>query len=141
MSKNFAKCFDPSTQDLSFRLRCPSFLLSKFVSQLNLIQSVISRPQGRKSQVSGIQFRGSGCQGPSSRILGVRVSCLRVLEPQVPDSWVSGSKGLESLCPWVPGLRVSGSQGPGSQGLRVPGSRVSGSQGPGSQVLILDYAS
>ena len=131
MSKNFAKCFDPSTQDLSFRLRCPSFLLSKFVSQLNLIQSVISRPQGRKSQVSGIQFRGSGCQGPSSRILGVRVSCLRVLELQVPDSWVSGSKGLESLCPWVPGLRVSGSQGlkvsgsqdPGSQGLRVPGPR------------------
>ena len=35
MSKNFGKYFGPSTRDLSFRLRCPSFLLSKFASQLH----------------------------------------------------------------------------------------------------------
>ena len=69
-----------------------------------------SGPQGCKSQMPGTQFWGPGCQGPSSRVLRVRVSCLRVLEPQVPDSRVSESQGLESQCPCVPGLRVSGSR-------------------------------
>ena len=146
MSKNFGKCFGPSTRDLSFWLRCPSFLLSKFVSQSKLIQSVVSGPQGRKFQVPGTRFQGPGCQGPSSRVLGVRVSCLRILEPQVPDSRVSGSQVLESQCPWVPGLSVPRSQVLGSQGPRSQGLRVSGSQGPrsqdlGSQFLILDYTS
>ena len=76
------KCLGPSTRYLSFR----------------------------KSQVPGTQFLGPGCQGPSSRVLGVRVPYLRVLESQVPESPVPGLR--------VPGLRVSGSG--------VLGSRVSG---------------
>ena len=106
----------------SFRLRCPSFLLSKCTSQLKLISSVMqvrmleesvsqvqfseycsqdTGSQDRKFQVPGTRFQDPGCHGPmsqgsSSRILSVRVPC-----PRFP-------------------------------GLTAPG--------PGSQVLILGYA-
>ena len=72
-------------------------------------------------------------QGPTLRILGLRVAISKSLGPissvlgvkvPVPRSWMSGSR--------VPELRVSGSQSPGVLGLMV--------RGPRSQVLILDYA-
>ena len=72
--------------------------------------------QGNISQVPGTQFQGPMSQGRSPRVVGVRVSCPRVLESQH-----RGSQGLGS-----------GSQGSESQSF--------GSQGPGSQVLTLDYA-
>ena len=37
MSNYFGKCFGPSTPALGVKFRCPSFLLSKFASQLKLI--------------------------------------------------------------------------------------------------------
>ena len=160
MSKKIGECFGPSTRDLSFGLRYPSFLLSKFVSQLKLIQSVVRigilgicvtssilRVLLSGFWTSGSQIPsprdpvlGSWVSGPSSRVLSVRVSCLRVLEPQVPDSRVSGpgSQGprvssLSVLRSWISGFqvsgsRVSGSRVSGSQGPRVPGVRVSGSR-------------
>ena len=122
MSKYFDKCFGPSTPapKSSFWLRCPSFLLSKFASQLKLIQSVSgswsqdSGSQSRNFQVPGTYFQVPGCQDP------------RVPGSRVPKSRVSGFR--------VPGLRVPGVRVLGSQvsGLRVPG--------PGSHVMILDYA-
>ena len=165
MSKNFGKCFGPSTRDLSSRPRCPSFSLSKFASQLKSIQSLVQVgilgicvtssifrvllsefwTSGLKIQsprdlvpgswVSGSQFQSPGCQGLVSQ--GPKVPGPRFAGPGFR---VSGSQGLESRCPRVSGLRVPG--------LMVPGSRVSGSQdprvlrvtGPQFQVLILDYA-
>ena len=62
-----------------------------------------SGPQGHKSQVPGTQFWGPGCQGPISRVLGVSVFCLRVLESRV-----------SSLSVRVPGFRGAS---PGSQVL------------------------
>ena len=132
MLENFGKYFGPSTRDLSFRLRCPIFLLSKFVSQLKLIQSVVrvgilgicvtrsvlrvlflgfwvselQVPSPRNPVLGGPSCQGLVSQGPRVRVLGLRFPGLR-----------------------VPGSRVSGSQDPGSQGLRVP---CFGSQGPGS---------
>ena len=84
------------SEPLRFRHTCPSFLF------LKLIQSVV-----------GSQLIISGFQGPSFRVLIVRVPDLRV----------------PSLRVTVPGFRVSGFQFPG---VRVPG--------PGWQVLNLDYA-
>ena len=151
MSKYFGKCFGPSTPapKSSFWLRCPSFLLSKFASQLNLIQFVYgsgyleseskvqfsgscsqdSESQGRNFQGPGTYFQVLGCQGP------------RVPGSRVPESRVSGSwfKGLRVRGPGSHVLTldyafpVPGCQGPRGPGSRVPKSRVSGSQGPGSQ--------
>ena len=123
MSKNFGKCFGPSTRDPSFRLRCPNFLLSKFVSQLKLIQSRVrvgilgicvtssilrvllsgfwtsgSQMPSPKDPVSGSQFQGPGSQSP-------RVSSLSVLESRVSGSQDPGSQGPVSQ---GPGFRVSG---------------------------------
>ena len=96
MSKYFGKCFGSSTRvpGSGFWLRCPSFLLSKFASQLKLIQSVV------RVGILGI------C---------VTISMLRVLfsgfwVSEFPESWESGSH--------VPESRVSGSR---VSGLRVPG--------------------
>ena len=108
MSKYFGKCFGPSTRapESSFRLRCPSFLLSKFASQLKLIQSVA------RVGILGI------C---------VTMSMLRVL---FSGFWVSGLQfpSPRDSFPWS---QESGFHVPGS---RAPESRVSGSQVPGSQV-------
>ena len=59
------------------------------------------------------QLLVTGSQGPITRVLGVRIPCLRVASPK--------AQGPSSR---VPVFQVSS--------LRVPG--------PGSQVLILDYA-
>ena len=88
----------------------PCFLLSKFASQIRLIQSVV----------------GS-------------VASLRVPESSVSGAHVSRSKGSRSQSLGSHGPRVPdpGSQSPSVPCLRVPSPR---SQGPRSQVLILDCA-
>ena len=127
MSKYFGKCFGPSTpaSKSSFWLRCPSFILSKFASQLKLIQSVV------RVKILGICV--------TSLIMRVLLSGFWVSESQFPsprdlfpDSWVSGSQSPRVPGSRVHGLRDSASWVSGSQGLRVPG--------PGSLVLNLDYA-
>ena len=93
MSKKLGKCFGPSTQDLSFLLRCPSFLLLKFASQLKLIQSMVQvgivgtcvTSSILRVLLSGLWVKRPKSKGPSSRVLGVRVP--------VPRSWVLGSQG------------------------------------------------
>ena len=105
MSNSLVNALVHLLEDLSFWLRCPSFLLSKVASQLKLfnlrwgskyLESVSqvqfsescsqdSESQGCNFQVSGTHFQGRGCQGPVSQ-------------------------GLES-------------QNPGSQGPRIPGLR------------------
>ena len=108
-------------ENLSFRFRCPSFLLSKFASQ-KLIQSAV------RVGILGICFTSSILR---ELLSGFWVSRSQALRPRdlVPVSLVTGSD--------VPGSQF---QSPGCHDPRVPGSRVSGSQCPGSQVLILDYA-
>ena len=123
MSKYFGKCFGPSAPapKLSFWLRCPRFLLSKFASQLKLLQSVV------RIRILGICVISS--------ILRVLLSGFWVSESQFPSprdlfpgSWVSGSQ-----CPRVSGSRVLGLR---VLGLRVPGLR---SQGPRSRVSGPDF--
>ena len=127
MSKYFGKCFGSSTPapKSSFWLRCPSFILSKFASQLKLIQSVV------RVKILGICV--------TSLIMRVLLSGFWVSESQFPsprdlfpDSWVSGSQSPRVPGSRVHGLRDSASWVSGPQGLRVPG--------PGSLVLNLDYA-
>ena len=87
MSLNFIFVFEP----LRFRHICPSFLLSKFASQIKLIQSVVGvscQPQGSRIPLPG--FRVSWSHVPGSQVPGARAP--------VPES-----------------------QGPKSQRLRVPG--------------------
>ena len=92
-------------EHLSFGLRCPSFLLSKFASQLKLIQSVV------RVGILGICV--------TSSILTVLLSGFWVSGSQVPSfrdpvpgSWVSGSQISRSHfhCPGIPGSRVPESQ-------------------------------
>ena len=111
-------------EHLSFWLRYPSFLLSKFASQLKLIQSVA------RVEKLGICVTSSVLWVLLSRfwVSGSQVSSAR--EP-VPGSWVSGSH--------VPGSQFQGSwcQGPLSQGPRVRESQslmVLGSRVPRSRV-------
>ena len=128
MSKYFGKCFGPSTPapKSSFWLRCPSFLLSKFASQLKLIQSVV------RVGILGICVTSSVLRVLSS---GFLVSGSQVFSPRhpVPVSFVSGSHVLGSL--------VSGSQNPMSWvlGLRVSGSLVWESQSPRFRVSGPDF--
>ena len=84
ISLNFIFVFEP----LSFLHTYPSFLLSKFVSQIKLIQSVVG--VSCSSQGLRLPFPGSWVSGP------------HVPGWQVPSPWVSGfgSRG--------PGSRVSG---------------------------------
>ena len=84
----------------SFRLICPSILLSKFASQLKLIQSVVRvgishkfNSQGPALRILSLRIASHNSKGSSSRVIGVRVSCPRVLIPR-------------SYGPKVPGLRV-----------------------------------
>ena len=109
---------------LSLRLSCPSFLLSKFATQLKLIQSA-SRDtrslchkfisQGPALRILGLRAASPKFQGPSSRVLGARVPC-----PMVSWSMFQGT-GCQ-------GPRVTGSRVPEA---RVPGLRISGSRVPG----------
>ena len=106
-------------ESLSFRLWCPGFLSSKlcFIIKISAICGA-----GQDTRNLCHKFNS---QGPSSRVLGVRVLC-----PRVPESY-----GLRVLVlgPRIPGLRShdSGPQSSWPQGF--------GSQGLESQVLILDY--
>ena len=103
MSKYLVNVFVHLLEHLSFSLRCPNFLLSKFATQLKLIQSVVwlgiqvtasqvqlsgscsqySGSQGCNFQVAGTHFQGPGCQNPVSQ--GPRVKGLgsQVLGSQV----------------------------------------------------------
>ena len=138
MSKYFGKCFGPSTPapKSSFWLRCPSFLLSKFASQLKLIQSVV-----------WVKILGICVTSSIIRVLlsGFWVSKSQFLSPRdlFSGSWVLGSQSPRVLGSRDLESRVSGSQGSGPKGSEsvVSGCRVSGLgvSGPGSQVLILDY--
>ena len=108
-------------EHLSFQLRCPSFWLSKFASQLKLFKSVGGgqgirnlwhkfNSHGPASQILGLRVTSPKSKGPSSRVLGIRVLCLRtrrsrVSRPRVSGSQDSGSQGLLSQSPWS---RVSG---------------------------------
>ena len=78
ISVNFIFVFEP----LRFRHTCPSFLLSKFASQVKLIQSL-----------GGGQLLVSGSQSPISRVPVIRVPCPRFASPksQSPISWVPRS--------------------------------------------------
>ena len=109
-SLKFIFVFEP----LSFRLIYPSFLLSKLISKIKLIQSVVG--VSCYYRVPGSDYQGPRCQGPMSQ-------CHKSQGP-----W------SQFQSPRVPNLKAPGSQGHGSQSfsLRVPGPR--------SQVLILDYA-
>ena len=146
MSIYFGKCFGPSTPapEPSFWLRCPTFLLSKFASQLKLIQSVVRvRILGICVTSSVLRVLHSGFwvskyqfSIPRDLFPGSRVSGSHVPESQFEGL---GCQGPVFQGPRVPGSHLPesqgpGSQSPGSQGLRVLGSRVSGSWGPGSQV-------
>ena len=139
MSEYFGKCFGPFTQASKFLAQMPQLFITKFASQLKLIQSVV--PVGilgicvTSSILSVLlsEFWVSGSEFPSPR------------DP-FPGFWVSesqfhgpGCQGVVSQNLGSHGLRVgvSRSQGPGSQGPGVSGLRV---PDLGSQVLILDYA-
>ena len=103
-------------EPLSFRLRCPSFLLSKFASQLKLIQSVVwVGILGICVTSSIVRVLLSGFWIPGSQV--------PTLRDPVPGSWVSGSR--------VPGFQSPRSQSPEFQGPRVLSLRVSGSRVPG----------
>ena len=119
-------------EHLSFGLRCPSFLLSKFASQLRLIQSAVwvwILGICVTSSILWLLFLGfwvSGWQVPSFR------------EP-IPGSWVSGCHvpgsissvlGVRFPYPRVPDPRVLSSRS------QAPESRVSGL---GSQVSGPDF--
>ena len=131
MSKYFGKCFGPSTPvtESSFWLRCPSFSLSKFTSQLKSIQSVVLVGilgicvTSWILRILGLRVTISKSQRPISRVLGVRVSCPRV---PVSGARVSGSR--------VPGSHGPSFQGAGSQSLRVLGRKVAGLRFPSLMV-------
>ena len=128
MSKYFGKCFGPSTRAPKFSTRMYSFLLSKFATQLKLIQSVV-------------QFGILGVCVTSS-ILRVLLSGFWVAGSQIPSSrdpdLGPGCQGPVSQGHRFPGPRVPG---PESQDTKVPGLRVPGlgSQGPGSRVSGPDF--
>ena len=137
MSKYFDKCFGPFTPapESSFWLRCPSFLLSKFSSQLKLIQSVVP------VRILGICFTSSN-SGSCSQDSGILLSGFwqfAIPRYLFRGSWVSGSHVPESQFEG-PGWQGRVSQDPSQNprvttprvlGLRVLGSQVSGSQVPG----------
>ena len=120
-------------EHLSFWLRCPSFLLSKFASQLKLIQSVV------RVGILGIWVTSS-----ILRVLlsGFWVSGLQFPSPRdlFPGSWVSGSHFTESQFQGPvsqgPSSRSPGSHCPRFQGPRIPGLR---SQGPRSRIPGPDF--
>ena len=101
-------------EHLSCRLRCASFIWSKFTWQLKLIQSI-------KNSMVVVGIVGICATSSVLRFLlsGFWVSGLQVPVPKnpVPRSRVAGSH--------VPGSQF---QGPGCQGSRVPGVRASGSR-------------
>ena len=84
---------------VAFRLRCPSLSLSKFASQLKLIQSWDTRSlchkfnfKGPALEILGLRAISPKSQGPSSGALGVRVPCPRALGPRVPGPRIQGQR-------------------------------------------------
>ena len=128
MSKYFGKCFGPSIRapKSSFWLRCPSFLLSKFASQLKLFNLWYGSEY--LESASQVQFSGSCSQNSGSQTRNFQVSVTYFQVPGCQSLRVPGSRIPES---WVSGSQVSGSWGPRSQ--------VSGSQGPRSRVSGPDF--
>ena len=112
ISLNFIFVFQPPC----FRYTCRSFLLSKYASQINLIQSIV-----RISCAS----QGPRVPFPWSRVLG---SYVPSPGPQVASPSVPSAK-FQAPCSRIPCLRASSP--------KVPSPRV---PGPWSYVLILDYA-
>ena len=102
-------------EHLSFWLRYPNFLLSKFASQLKLIQSVV------RVEILGIFV--------TSSILRVLLSGFWVSESQFP----SPTDPVPESCVW--GSRVPGSQNSWVLGPRVQGLRVSDLRVPVLKVL------
>ena len=94
ISLNLIFVFEP----LRFWQTCPSFLLSKFVSQTNLIQSMVGSVASLR--VLRSHFQGPGCQGLVSQ------------GPWVPWSWVSGFQVSG------PDFRLSRKNRPGKAGSR-----------------------
>ena len=93
ISLNFILVFEP----LRFWHTCRSFLLSKFASQIKLIQSLVGSVTSNR--VLGSHLQGFGCQRLVSQ------------GPRVPGP---GYRGPRSLDPRSVGLRVPA---PGSQVL------------------------
>ena len=120
-------------EPLTFRLRCPSFLLSKLCLTIK-----VSTICGAGRDTRNLCHKFSS-QDLALRILGFRVICPKFQET---SSRVLGFgypvPGSQSPRVMVPRFSILGLRVPG---IRVPGSKSqsSGSQGPRSQVLILDY--
>ena len=146
--------FGPSTRAPKFSTQMPQLFIIKICYTIK-VNSVCGasrdtrglchkfNSQGPSFRILGVRVASPNFQGPKSRILNVRLLCprsqshsfpgLRVLGPRVSRPQGRGSLGLRVSR--VPGLRVS--QVPGLRvspvlGLRVPDLR--------SRVLILDYA-
>ena len=116
-------------QSLRFQHTYPSFLLSKLVSQIKLIQSVVGSVASPR--VPGSHYQGTRCQGTMSQDHKSQDPGYQFQSPKVLSLSVPGYR--------VPESQVSGSQVSGSQGLRFQVS-VSRVLSPRFQVLILDYA-
>ena len=74
-------------EHLSFRFICTSFLLSKFATQLKLIQSVVHKfnSQGPALTILVLRVASPKFQGLRYRVLGVRVPCHRFPGPKFLD--------------------------------------------------------
>ena len=96
ISQNFIFVLEP----LRFWQICPSFLLSKFASQIKLMQSLV-----------GISCKSQGLRVPCPRVPCPRVASPKAQGPKISSLRVSGLR--------VPGLRVTRLRvsGPGSQVL------------------------
>ena len=89
ISQNFIFVLEP----LRFWQICPSFLLSKFASQIKLMQSLV----GISCKSQGLRVPLPGSHVPGSQVPRLRVPRSRVSESRVSGSHVSGFQ--------VPGLR------------------------------------
>ena len=131
------KCFGPSTRATRFLTQMPYLFIIKicFAIKVNSIYGAGRDTRnlchkfsykGSALRILGLRVTSRNSNGPSSGVLGARVSCPRVLGVRVPDSQ---------------GTRSQSSHGPRVFRSQVSGSRASRSQNPGSgsQVLILDY--
>ena len=75
-------------------------LLSKFFSQIKLIQSVVGI--SCSVRVTGSHFQGPGYEGPMYQGRKSQVARSQFQGPRIPRSRVPGSQDSGS---WVPGLR------------------------------------
>ena len=111
MSKYFGKCFGPPTRAPKFSTQMPKIFIIK-ISFTIKVNSVCGagrdirdlchkfNPQIPALRILGITVTTPKSQGPSSRVLGVRVPCTSVPESQVQRSQVPGFR--------IPRSQVSG---------------------------------